>query len=210
MDSRNVVAVRRTAVVVLVATGVLFAGAGARAYAASPTFDCAGKINAAEKIICGDEALSALDRKLGEVFHRASQSMPRDKASAYFVAVQRDWVRDRDDCPTTRNPASCLSSVYRTRIAELQDQYNMVPSRGPFRFACDGTPPRDVVVTWFETDPPSGILESDRGSTTIFATQSGSGARYVGDNVAFWEHQGGATMTWGIEAQELSCALKKG
>ena len=98
----------------------------------------------------------------------------------------------------------------REQVTELQDQYGMVPSRGPFRFACDGTPPRDVVVTWFETDPPSGILESDRGSTTIFATQSGSGARYVGDNVAFWEHQGGATVTWGADAREISCAPKKG
>jgi len=196
----------RLAIAIGFAVGASLSGAAA---AATPSFDCTRKLNDAEKIICGDDALAALDRKLGEVFKRAAQSLPRDKTIAYFVAEQRDWVRNRDDCPTTRNPAACLSSVYRTRIAELQDRFRMVPSRGPFRFACDGNPPQELVVTWFETDPPSGILESARGQTTMFETMSGSGARYIGDDVAFWEHQGTASVTFGTTAQELTCALKQ-
>ncbi|MEP7062053.1 MAG: MliC family protein [Betaproteobacteria bacterium] len=179
------------------------------AIAATPSFDCKRKLNDAERIICGDDTLATLDRKLGEVFQTAANSLPRDKTVAYFVAEQRDWVNDRDGCPTTRNPASCLSSVYRTRIAELQGRFHMVTSRGPFRFACEGNPPQEIVVTWYATDPPSGILESTRGQTTMFETASGSGTRYVGDDVAFAEHQGTATLAWGTTAQELACTLKK-
>ena len=183
--------------------------AAAAAFAANPSFDCKRKLNDAERMICGDDALATLDRKLGEVFSTAANSLPRDKTVAYFVAEQRDWVRDRDGCPTTRNPASCLSSVYRTRIAELQGKFHMVPSRGPFRFACESDPPQEIVVTWYATDPPSGILESARGQTTMFETPSGSGTRYVGDDLAFAEHQGTATLAWGTTAQEFACTLKK-
>lgn len=198
---------RSFAAAFVVALTLGFAAAGAAA--TTPSFDCKHRLNDAQKLICGDDTLAALDRKLGEVFSQAAQSLPRDKTVAYFVAEQRDWVQSRDGCPTTRNPVSCLSSVYRTRIAELQGKYHMVPSRGPFRFACDGSPPQEFVVTWYETDPPSGILASARGQTTMFERPSGSGTRYVGDDVAFAEHQGTATVVFGTTAQELTCTLEK-
>jgi uncharacterized protein len=181
----------------------------ATAVAETPSFDCRRKLNDAEKIVCNDDALAALDRKLAGILARAMQSLPRDKTVAYFVAEQQDWARDRDGCPTTRNPVSCLSSVYRTRIAELQGRFQLVPSRGPFRFTCDSNPPREIVVTWYETDPPSGVLETARGQTTMFATPMGSGIRYIGDDVAYSEHQGAVTVTWGTEAQELKCTPEK-
>lgn len=200
---------RRSLHAILVRVAIAAASAASvAAGAATPSFDCAGRINAAQKLICGDDALAALDRKLGDVFGRAAKSLPNDKTIAYFVAEQRDWQRSRDGCPATANPQACLSSVYRTRIAELQGRYRMVPTRGPFRFACDGTPPQDVVVTWFATDPPSGMLETRGGTTPIFETPSGSGTRYIGDDVAFSEHQGTATLTYGLTAQELTCRQK--
>jgi len=179
------------------------------ALGATPSFDCSRKINAAEKLICGDDALAELDRKLGEVFARAARSLPTDKTIAYFVAEEQQWTKSRDGCPETPDPRACLSSVYRTRIAELQGRYRMVPTRGPFRFTCDSKPPQDVVVTWYETDPPSGLLETRAGTTPVFQAASASGARYIGDDVQFWEHQGTATLTFGTQAMELNCAPKK-
>lgn len=187
--------------------GVLLAAA-LPAAAATPSFDCSRKINAAEKIVCGDDALAALDRKLGEVFARAARSLPNDKTIAYVVAEEQQWTQSRDGCPSTPDPKACLSSVYRTRIAELQGRYRMVPTRGPFRFTCDSTPPQDIVVTWYDTDPPSGLLEMRSGTTPVFQTSSASGARYVGDDVQYWEHQGTATLTFGTQAQELNCTPK--
>ncbi|MEO8975434.1 MAG: MliC family protein [Casimicrobiaceae bacterium] len=192
------------------AIGLLASLAAACALATSaPSFDCSRKINAAEKMVCADATLATLDHKLGEVFARAAKTVPRDKNVAYFVVEQRDWVRSRDGCPQTHDPAACLSSVYRTRIAQLQGQFGMVPSRGPFRFACDGSPPQELVVIWYDTDPPSGTLETARGQRTLFAMPSASGTRYVGDDVAFSEHEGTANVVFGTNAQELTCTLKK-
>ncbi|MCT7656050.1 hypothetical protein MBH78_18370 [Oceanimonas sp. NS1] len=36
---------------------------------------------------------------------------------------------------------ACVQQQYRLRTTELQARYRLVPERGPFRFACDGTPP---------------------------------------------------------------------
>ncbi|HEY5366689.1 MAG TPA: MliC family protein [Casimicrobiaceae bacterium] len=190
-------------------SAALVSAAGCAAAAGAPSFDCSHKLNAAQKLVCGDDTLAALDHKLGDVFSRAAKAVPRDKYVAYFVAEQRDWMRNRDGCPQTPNPAACLSSVYRTRIAQLQDQFNMVPSRGPFRWRCDGSPAQEFVVTWYATDPPSGVLESAHGQTTMFAMASASGTRYIGDDVAFAEHDGTASVAFGTAAQELACTLEK-
>jgi uncharacterized protein len=184
------------------------AAASTPALAATPSFDCTRKVNAAQKLVCDDDTLAGLDRKLGEVFARAAGSLPNDKTIAYLVGEQQQWTQSRDGCPATPNPKACLSSVYRTRIAELQGRYRMVPTRGPFRFTCDSTPPQDIVVTWYETDPPSGLLEMRTGTTPLFQTSSASGARYVGDDVQFWEYQGAATLTFGTRATELNCTPK--
>jgi uncharacterized protein len=179
------------------------------ATAATPSFDCSRKINAAQELICADDTLAGLDRKLGDVFARAARSLPNDKTIAYLVAEEQQWTNSRDGCPATPDPHACLSSVYRTRIAELEGRYRMVPVRGPFRFTCDSTPPQDIVVTWYETDPPSGLLETKAGTTPLFQTASASGARYVGDDVQYWEHQGTATLTFALQSQELNCTPKR-
>ncbi len=200
---------RFSALRVIAVAALASVAAFSAAAAGAPSFDCAGKLSAAEKMVCADDTLAALDRKLGEVFARAESAVPRDKYIAYFVAEQREWVASRDGCPQTHDPAACLSSVYRTRIAQLQGQFNMVPSHGPFRYACDGNPPQELVVIWYDTDPPSGVLGTARGQTMLFSVATASGTRYVGDDVAFSEHDGTASVTFGTGAQALACTLKK-
>ena len=197
--------VRFAGVALWIALMAIIAPVGAE----TPSFDCNTRLSDAKTIICSDTTLAALDRKLGEIVTRAMHAMPQDKVIAYFVAEQQEWVRDRDGCPTARDPKGCLSSVYRTRIAELQDRFHMVPSRGPFRFACDGKPPQEIVVTWYATDPPSGILESARGQTTMFATVFDNGTRYISDDVTFTESQGTAAVAWGAGTPTFACTLMK-
>ncbi len=174
-----------------------------------PSFDCSKRLNSAQRMICADAVLSGLDAKLGQIFSDIWRRMPQDKSAAYFAAEQRDWTQSRDGCPQTGNPTSCLSSVYRTRIAELQGRFGLVPSRGPFRFTCEGSPPSTVVVTWFETDPPSGQVETADGATTVFSVMSASGARYIGNDMQVWEHQGELTVSYATRNLELSCRLPK-
>lgn len=73
------------------------------------------------------------------------------------------------------------------------------------RFQCGARPADEVVVIFFRTDPPTLIAERGDGVVLMYQQPSGSGARYQGRNETFWEHQGEASITWGVEAPELRC-----
>jgi membrane-bound inhibitor of C-type lysozyme len=47
------------------------------------------------------------------------------------------------------------------------------------------------------------IGQSGPDQVIAYQAISGSGARYLGRNVEFWEHQGEATVTW--FDQQLTC-----
>src|SRR5665213_3256868 len=68
---------------------------------------------------------------------------------------------------------------------------------------------QEIVVTWYATDPPSGILESARGQTTMFATVFDNGTRYISDDVTFTESQGTAAVAWGAGTPTFACTLMK-
>jgi uncharacterized protein len=170
-----------------------------------PSFDC-GKVEAGgiEAVICGDEELAALDRKLAEVYAAASKKATNEHPPI-LRAEQRGWIKGRDECWKSDDQRGCIDAEYRHRIAELQARYRLVPANGPTFFACDGNPANEVVVTYFETDPPTLIAERGDSSSLMVRQPSGSGTRYQGRNESFREHQGEATITWGYDAPEMNC-----
>jgi len=96
------------------------------AAAANPSFDCnkaAGKI---EKLICGDDGLAVLDRKLTEVYADASKKAVNEHPPI-LKAEQRGWIKGRNDCWKSKDARNCTESLYRERIAELQARYRLVP-----------------------------------------------------------------------------------
>ena len=113
--------------------------APAAPFVVTPSFDCSKRVNAAQRIVCADTALSALDAKLGQVFTDVWRRQPQDKNLAYFAAEQRDWTASRDGCPQTSNPTGLpverLSHAHRRTARALPPR----PVRGPFRFACEGS-----------------------------------------------------------------------
>jgi uncharacterized protein len=186
---------------------ILAMGCGARAAETSdgPSFDC-GKVaqGSIEALVCSDKALSALDRKLSEVYAAASKKAANEHPQM-LKTEQRGWVKGRDDCWKSEDKSACVKGEYEHRIAELQARYRLVPSRGPFFWACDGNPSNEVVVTFFETDPPTLIAERGDSTSLMTIAESGSGSKYVGGNESYWEHQGEATITWGYGAPEMHC-----
>jgi membrane-bound inhibitor of C-type lysozyme len=76
----------------------------------------------------------------------------------------------------------------------------------PVFFTCNNDPANEIVATFFETDPPTVRLE--RGDTMITATlqPSGSGARYAGQNVSFWNKGNEAMVEW--KGEKLQCQTK--
>ncbi|MGW8207301.1 MAG: MliC family protein [Hyphomicrobiaceae bacterium] len=175
------------------------------ALAASPAFDCSkAEAGSIEALICNNDGLAKLDRTLADVYSSALKKAA-DEHPPVLKAEQRGWIRERNKCWKSDDKPRCVANAYRRRIAELQARYRLVPGRGPFEFACDGSQANRIVATFFPTDPPTLIAERGDSVSFMVLAPSASGARYEGRNESFWEHQGEARVTWGHGAPEMRC-----
>ena len=188
----------------LMAIGTLVA-AGCSAGETGPSFDCssvdAGSI---EAMVCEDTMLSALDRELADVYAAASAKAGNEHPPV-LKAEQRGWIKGRNECWKSDDKRACVSDEYRRRIAELQARYRLLPATGPVTFTCGGNAANEVVVTYFETDPPTLIAERGDSVSLMYRQPSASGTRYQGRNESFWEHQGEAKIVWGYSADAMQC-----
>lgn len=78
----------------------------------SPSFDCAKVRGRVEKIICAEDALASLDRRVGDLYALAlAQAIEQSD----IKRDQRRWLADRDDC----KDAACIDRSYRQRLTQL-------------------------------------------------------------------------------------------
>ena len=74
--------------------------------------------------------------------------------------------------------------------------------RGPFNFECsrqDGAP-ETFKATYYQTEPGLLLLQHENQTRPAFQVRSGSGAKYAGQDVIFWEAHSEATVMWfGVE-----------
>ncbi|QYJ71574.1 MliC family protein [Shewanella sp. FJAT-51649] len=191
------------------AAGLLAVALSVPAMAAEkPSFDC-GKVQAGsiEELVCQDAGLTKLDQQLAEVYAQAADKA-KNEQPPMLKAMQRGWVKGRNECWKSEDKRACVESSYQTRIAELQAQYRLVEMTGPIFYACDGNPANEVVVSYFKTEPATLIAERGDQTSLMFVQPSGSGAKYQGRNESLWEHHGEAKIVWGYEAPEMTCVVK--
>lgn len=172
---------------------------------ATPSFSCRRAGNAAERLICNDEALATLDRKMADVYGAATRT-----PSPYtdLNARQREWTRARNDCWQALEMRGCLEALYVSRIAELQVRYRLVPAKGPIRYACSGERGGELKATFFATDPPTAMLEYDGESLIAALKQPKGPPRYETRDVSFRDQNGEAALVWGKDAKEMRCSVQ--
>ncbi len=82
---------------------------------ANPSFDCDYARTRSERMVCSDEGLARLDRRLSRAFDRALASGVPFRA---LRAEQDDWLAIREDAARQAGRDG-VASVYRQRIREL-------------------------------------------------------------------------------------------
>jgi uncharacterized protein len=179
--------------------GLSFAGTS------GPSFDC-GTVRSGgiEAMICTDKELAALDGRLAEVYAAAAEKAGREQ-SPVLKAEQRGWIKGRNDCWKSVDRRRCVADSYSLRIAELQARYRLVAGIGPVFYACDNNPKNEVIVTFFQTDPPTLVAERGDRVSLMYRQPGASGTTYQGRNESFREHQGEARITWGYGSPEMHC-----
>ncbi|MBD9480380.1 MliC family protein [Pseudoxanthomonas sp. PXM02] len=161
---------------------------------APPSFDCAKAASEAEKLVCSDAELAALDRRLSARYREAKDADP---------AIQRGWAKGRDDCWKAQDARLCVLEAYQTRLAELAIAAPgmAVPKKVEYRCSDNRAP---FTMTYYnDLDPPAAIMALGNDQAIVFPQPAASGAKYGRVGVEYWEHQGEASVDF--FGTRLSC-----
>lgn len=161
-----------------------------------------------EKTVCTEPDFWARDALLAQVYQQASQQASGSADAGLLPSLraqQRGWIKGRNDCWKAGDLHACIAQAYELRTAELQTRYRLVTAMGPVFFYCGGNPANEIVITYFQTEPPSLVVERGDQTALMFSQPAASGSRYQGRNEHFWEHQGQVSLTWGADADAESC-----
>ena len=93
--------------------------------------------------------------------------------------------------------------------AELRAIVELAPPLGPVYFTCNDAEASSVAAVFFETEPATMYALHGNDTALLVVQPSGSGAKYRGQHVTFWEHHGEAQVTWGHDAQTMRCIKSK-
>ena len=154
----------------LMALALALAAAPA-AWAAGPSFSCAKPAGQAERLVCEDAELTQLDREVARLYGLASTG-PEARRHPELKAMQRGWLKGRDDCWKRDDPRRCVRDEYALRIAELRalPDARREDRRG---IAVGPLPLRCPTVD-------GEVLKTAQGSVVLDHQLSASGARYGG------------------------------
>ncbi len=173
--------------------------------ATDPSFDCQTvSEGSTESLVCADKTLSALDRKLAEVYSSAV-ARAHNEHPPVLRSEQRGWIKGRDDCWKTEDETVCVEQAYTTRIAELQARYALVESDGPVFYSCDGNAAKEVVARSFHTEPATLIAEFGDQVSLMFRQEDADGTLYRGRNESLRQDGARAKIVWGHGSTEMAC-----
>lgn len=163
-------------------TAFLPVAAGA---ADGPSFDCARAENTAEKLVCSDADLAAVDRRLADRYAAAIAAARRldagrSEALRTLRATEHGWIKGRNECWKNDDPRGCIELSYLRREAELVSQWMLERPTGTTIWACGGNPANEIVTSYFDTEMPSFRRERGDRIDTMVQVRTASGARYEG------------------------------
>lgn len=158
----------------------------------SPSFDCTLADGQVEALICRDAELAALDRKMAQVYQMAVVNIPESEQPK---AVQRGWIKGRNDCWKAQDVRECTLANYQIRLVELLIQGKLVQPANKATFDC-GTHASISGAFYTQFDPVMAVFTFANQQMLATNVRSGSGAKYQGRNFEFWEHQGEASVEY--------------
>ncbi|WP_336273746.1 lysozyme inhibitor LprI family protein [Vreelandella indica] len=91
-----------------------------------PSFDCSQAGTDVERMICGSDRLSELDRALSSLY---GQVVSADGDEDFWRNDQRQWIEQRNDCRVE----ACMTYEYQQRLEELGDVVNYLSKPTEFQ-----------------------------------------------------------------------------
>jgi uncharacterized protein len=160
--------------------------------------DCAAQSDAINRVICADPALASEEAQMQELYAGALKLSPPQRTAQQ--ARQAAWLRERAGCASDPQTHACVAAQLDRRIVELKIVLAQTQAFATVTYLCEGEDPIPVHAAYYRSDPPAVRLTFSDHDLVAFVAPSASGARYTGEGVEIWEHQGIARLRWaGVE-----------
>jgi len=160
----------------------------------SPSFDCTKATSEAEKLVCVDARLAALDRQLAALYKRV-QTSPDELDIA---AEQRGWIKGRDACSRAVDPKRCLVESYQTRLVELTINGGGIQIPAKVEYRCDDNSKPVTAVFYNDIDPTAAVVSWGNDQAIVFpvpVTQDeNNGGRWGREGVDLRTHDDQTTL----------------
>ncbi|PKQ75263.1 hypothetical protein AOX56_20035 [Aeromonas sobria] len=166
------------------------------ASAATPSFDCGKAAGAVETLICKDAGLAALDNELAALYPKAIAQLSPEQLKTER-AMQRGWIKGRNDCWKGQDLRQCVEDNYQLRITELQISGGQLMVPAPVDYQCGKAV---TLSTYFYNDAklPAAVINLSEGDkqqqVLAYEAPSASGARYEEQNLTFFTKGDEATL----------------
>jgi uncharacterized protein len=169
---------------------------------AAPLPECGSTRDAIERLICADPDLRARQSQVQELYGAALGEL-----SPAQGALQQDrearWEHERAACAAAQDPHACLADQLRHRLVELKIALKQLPVLAAVTYRCHGPDAAPLFAAYYRSEPAAVRLTYRDQEVLAFVAPSASGARYLGDGVEIWEHQGVARFTW--HGRQMNC-----
>jgi uncharacterized protein len=153
-------------------------------FAANPSFDCDKADGAVETLLCQNDALADLDRRLTQVYADALRAFS-DPQRRVQMKAQEQWIRTRDACARAPDIARCVQKSYDVRITVLQVAAGLFPVPDPETWDC-GTAGAVTVRLYDLTQLPAAVVQVGSAPEPIAVKRPGGGGfRYQGTTLTF-------------------------
>ena len=177
----------------------------------APSFDCEKAEKNAEKLICGDNGLSALDKEVARLYRLASDALNATPGFETLLDAQRKWLAERNTC----FDQECLAEMHVRRVHQIRQSYsaarkmeNASRSAGPYVLRCEGLDAL-VGVTVVTTNPAYAHIEW-RNSYLVMKKAQAPGVQYEGNFGSLRAKGNNAWLKLPSGDAELSCKLETG
>ena len=118
----------------------------------------------------------------------ANPSVMGPRVQPFTGADARVVIAEMPSAEQTREQQQIIESAIRS---------GRLPAPLAAAYVCEDHENEHLNVAFYnQTEPPSAQVTFGQRQTILLAAPSGSAARYVNDDVEFWEHQGDARLIW--------------
>lgn len=152
--------------------------------AANPSFDCDKADGPVETLLCQNDALADLDRRMTQVYADALRAFSDPQRTTQREA-QEQWLRERDACGCAPDVARCVQRSYDVRITYLQVAAGLFRVSDAATWSCGAAGP--VTVRLYDlTQLPAAVVQvGDAPAQVAVSRPGGGGIRYQGTTLTF-------------------------